>query len=59
MLERASLGGGILLKGGQFGGLEVGKKSIYGSNIGCQENTLQGSQCVHWRVLKIIRWIRS
>ena len=40
MLGRASLGGGILLKRGQFGGLEVGKKSIYGSNVGCQENTL-------------------
>ena len=40
MLGRASLGGGILLKMGQFGGLEVGKKSIYGSNVGCQENTL-------------------
>ena len=28
MLGRASLGGGILLKGGQFGGLEVGKSGV-------------------------------
>jgi len=47
MLGRVSLGGETLFKGGQFGGLEVEKKLIYGSNVGCQENTLQGSQLVH------------
>ena len=35
MLGRVPLGGEILFKGGQFGGLAVGKKLIYGSNIGC------------------------
>ena len=33
MLGRASLGGGILLKGEQFGGLEVGKKLIYAAML--------------------------
>ena len=44
---KSTLRGEILFKGGQFGGLEVGRKLICGSNIGYQENTLQGSQLVH------------
>ena len=37
MLGRASLGEGILLKGGQFGGLEVGKNQYMAATLAAKK----------------------
>ena len=43
MHGRISLEGDTLFNGEQYGGLEVEKKLTFGSNIGCQENTLHAT----------------